>query len=89
VDLDVELTRFYGDPGAEFRGIQEAALRAIVFGDEAFVLAIMPTGGGKSLLFMLPAVASKSGVTIVIVPIVALRQDMYERASEKGIPCIE
>ena len=64
-------------------------MRAIIHGDEAFVLAIMPTGGGKSLLFMLPAAASRDGVTVVIVPMVALRQDMCERSNEMGIPCAE
>ncbi|WP_141068141.1 hypothetical protein, partial [Brucella melitensis] len=43
VDIDVELVRFYGNADAGFRGIQEAALRAIIHGDEAFILAIMPT----------------------------------------------
>jgi superfamily II DNA helicase RecQ len=38
---------------------------------------------------MLPASASQDGVTIVIVSMVALRQDMCERSSEKGIPCAE
>jgi hypothetical protein len=89
VDIDVELVQFYGNADAGFRGIQEAALRAIIHGDEAFILAIIPTGGGKSLLFMLPAVVSQDGVTIVIVPMVALRQDMCERSNEKGIPCAE
>lgn len=89
MDIDVELVRFYGNVDARFRGIQEAALRAIIYGDEAFVLAIIPTGGGKSLLFILPAVASRDGVTIVIVPIVALQQDMCERSNKKGIPYAE
>jgi superfamily II DNA helicase RecQ len=57
VDIDVELVRFYGNADAGFRGIQEAALQAIIYGDEAFILAIMPTGSSKSLLFMLPAAA--------------------------------
>jgi superfamily II DNA helicase RecQ len=73
MDIDVELVRFYGNADAGFRGIQEAALRAIIHGDEAFVLAIILIGGGKSLLFMLPVAASRDRVTIVIVPIVALR----------------
>jgi superfamily II DNA helicase RecQ len=89
VDIDVELVRFYGNADAGFRGIQEAALRAIIHGDEAFILAIIPTGGGKSLLFMLPVAVSRDRVTIVIVPIVALRQDMYKRSNEKGIPYAE
>lgn len=73
VDIDVELARFCGSADVGFRGIQEVALRAIVYGNKPFILAIMPTGGGKSLLFMLPAAASRDGVTIVIVPMVALR----------------
>jgi superfamily II DNA helicase RecQ len=60
-------------------------LQAIIYGDEAFILAIMPTGSSKSLLFMLLAAASRDEVTIVIVPIVALRQDMCKCSNEKGI----
>jgi len=41
------------------------------------------------LLFMLLAVVSQDRVTIVIVPMVALRQDMCERSNEKGILCAE
>jgi superfamily II DNA helicase RecQ len=89
MDIDMELVQFYSNADAGFRGIQEAALRAIIYGDKAFILAIMLTGGGKSLLFMLPVVALWDEVTIVIVPIVALRQDMCERSNKKGIPCAE
>jgi superfamily II DNA helicase RecQ len=64
-------------------------LRAIIYGDEVFILAIMPTGSSKSLLFMLLVAASQDGVTIVIVPIVALRQDICEHSNERGILCIE
>jgi len=74
---------------AGFRRIQEAALQAIIHNNKAFVLAIMLTGSSKSLLFMLLAVASQDRITIVIVPIVALRQDMCERSNEKGILCAE
>jgi superfamily II DNA helicase RecQ len=89
VDIDVELVRFYGNADAGFRGIQEAALRAIIYSDEVFILAIMPTGSGKSLLFMLLAAASQDGVTIVIVLMVALRQDIYEHSNERGILYVE
>jgi superfamily II DNA helicase RecQ len=64
-------------------------LQAIIYGDKAFILAIMPTGGGKSLLFMLLVAALWDGVTIVIVPIVALRQDICEHSNKKGIPYAE
>jgi superfamily II DNA helicase RecQ len=72
VDIDIELVRFYSDANARFRGIQEAALRAIIYSDKAFILAIMLTGSSKSLLFILLAVASQDEVMIVIVPMVAL-----------------
>ena len=62
-------------------------MRAIIHGDEAFVLAIMPTGGGKSLLFMLPAAASRDGVTIVVMPKIMLQEDMADRCRKDGIRC--
>jgi superfamily II DNA helicase RecQ len=64
-------------------------LQAIIYGNEVFVLAIMLTGGSKSLLFMLLAVASQDRVTIVIVLIVVLQQDMCERSNKKGILYVE
>ena len=53
------------------------------------VLGIMPTGGGKSMTFMLPAMCSPHGVTIVVVPIISLRDDMIRRCKEHGIKCAE
>ena len=54
-------------------------------------MAVMPTGGGKSLLFMLPAFLGQrhSGTTIVVVPLVPLREDLKQRCEAKGILCIE
>ncbi|KAK5711684.1 hypothetical protein LTR17_018265 [Elasticomyces elasticus] len=51
----------------------------------------MPTGGGKSLLFMLPAAigAQHGGTTVVVVPLVALRQDMKQRCDKMEIKCVE
>ncbi|KAL8798594.1 MAG: hypothetical protein Q9200_007740 [Gallowayella weberi] len=48
----------------------------------------MPTGGGKSLLFMLPAFCGSGGVTVVV-PLIALRQDLHRRCQEVGINCRE
>ena len=45
----------------------------------------MKTGGGKSLLFMLPAASSNAGVTIVIVPLNSLRDDLMNRCKKAGI----
>lgn len=47
----------------------------------------MPTGGGKSLLFMLPAWAEQGGTTVVVIPLIALRGDMMRRCKSLGILC--
>jgi superfamily II DNA helicase RecQ len=76
------------DDKAEFRGVQEAAIEAITAG-ESPVVAVMPTGAGKSLLFMLPAFAEQGGTTIVVMPLIALRGDMKKRCKKLGISCVE
>ena len=85
VNGQAELQRMYG-PDAQFRGIQQTALDAIVAGTP-YVVAIMRTGGGKSMLFMLPAAGSPGGLTVVIVPVVSLQQDMHKRCQKVGIRC--
>jgi ATP-dependent DNA helicase RecQ len=68
------LSDVFGFP--DFRPGQEEVVQAIEAGRD--VLAIMPTGGGKSLLFQLPAL-TRDGVTLVISPLFALMRDQ-ERA---------
>jgi superfamily II DNA helicase RecQ len=48
----------------------------------------MPTGGGKSMLFMLPAWVG-GGCTVVVVPLIALRRDLEQRCKRAGISCVE
>ena len=84
IDVEAELRRLYRNPHARFRGAQRAALDLIVGGCPRLVI-IMRTGGGKSLLFMLPAAASRGGVTIVVVPKIALQVNMKARCAESGI----
>lgn len=67
-----------------FRGNQEAVIRAIVRG-ESPIVQIAGTGCGKGTSFMLPAFCSPEGVTIVVVPMVALRQDLHGKCKEYGI----
>ncbi|KAH6874264.1 P-loop containing nucleoside triphosphate hydrolase protein, partial [Thelonectria olida] len=49
---------------------------------------VLPTGAGKSILFMLPAVMRETGTSIVVVPFVALMEDLVTRATAMGVDCI-
>lgn len=63
---------------------QSEAMQAIQRGESPIVV-VMPTGSGKSMLFMLPAFVQVGGVTIVVVPLKALRADVVARYSELNI----
>ncbi|MCE8544268.1 DNA helicase RecQ [Ruegeria pomeroyi] len=65
-----------------FRPGQEEIARAVAEGEN--VLAIMPTGGGKSLCFQLPALM-RGGVTVVISPLIALMRDQVRGLQEAGV----
>jgi ATP-dependent DNA helicase RecQ len=65
-----------------FRLAQEAIIQAALEGRD--VLAIMPTGGGKSICFQLPALL-KPGLTVVVSPLIALMQDQVMALQDNGI----
>ncbi len=65
-----------------FRPGQEEIVKAVTAGEN--VLAIMPTGGGKSLCFQLPALV-RDGVTVVISPLIALMRDQVRALQEAGV----
>ncbi|WP_412552700.1 DNA helicase RecQ [Shimia sp. MIT1388] len=65
-----------------FRPGQEDIVEAVTRGDN--VLAIMPTGGGKSLCYQLPALI-RGGVTVVISPLIALMRDQVRALREAGV----
>ncbi len=68
-----------------FRGSQERIISTLL--DDRDVLALLPTGGGKSLCFQIPAMA-KAGICIVVSPLIALIQDQVARLKEVGIKAI-
>ena len=80
-ELQAELKRIFGFD--EFRAGQEAVVRDALAGRD--VLALMPTGGGKSLCFQLPALL-RPGVTLVVSPLIALMQDQVRLLRDNDIP---
>ena len=74
------LQKYWGYP--DFRGIQRNIIESIASGRDT--LGLMPTGGGKSITFQVPALAEE-GVCIVITPLIALMKDQVQHLREHGI----
>src|SRR5712671_3611286 len=66
-----------------FRPLQEEIIRDALAGCDVF--ALLPTGGGKSLCFQLPALA-RPGLTVVISPLIALMKDQVDQLQASGVP---
>src|ERR1043165_6556261 len=74
------LKSFFGFDG--FKGNQEKVIRNLLNGRDTFV--IMPTGGGKSLCYQLPALLCE-GCALVVSPLIALMQDQVEALRQLGV----
>src|ERR1700683_3204319 len=81
VDLLAPLRRYWGY--STFRPLQERIVRSLLAGHDTCV--VMPTGGGKSLCYQLPALVS-GGTAVVISPLIALMQDQAMQLAQMGIP---
>ncbi len=79
-DIREVLRRTFGYPG--FLGQQEAVIEHTVAGGDSLVL--MPTGGGKSLCYQIPAIV-REGVGVVVSPLIALMRDQVEGLRQAGV----
>ncbi|KAF7086260.1 hypothetical protein CFC21_089572 [Triticum aestivum] len=80
-ELESILKQYFGY--SEFRGRQLEAIEAVLSGRDCFCL--MPTGGGKSMCYQIPALV-KTGVVLVISPLIALMENQVSSLKSKGIP---
>src|SRR5438093_13048185 len=81
VELRSALKRYFGF--TSFRPLQEEIIRDALAGKDVF--AVLPTGGGKSLCFQLPALV-RPGLTVVVSPLIALMKDQVDALKAAGVP---
>src|SRR6201993_4875590 len=80
--LLVPLQRYWGYES--FRPLQERIVGSLLGGRD--VCVVMPTGGGKSLCYQLPAAICESQTVVVVSPLIALMQDQVAQLAAMGIP---
>ncbi|MEY8848375.1 DNA helicase RecQ [Psychroserpens sp. XS_ASV72] len=73
IDIHSALKQYFGF--SKFKGLQESVIKSVVEGEDVFV--IMPTGGGKSLCYQLPALI-KEGTAIIVSPLIALMKNQVD-----------
>ncbi|MGB2640562.1 MAG: DEAD/DEAH box helicase, partial [Candidatus Acidiferrum sp.] len=81
-DLRAALRRYWGYDA--FRPLQENIVKSLLGGRDTCV--VMPTGGGKSLCYQLPAAIQSEKTVVVVSPLMALMQDQVAQLTQMGIP---
>lgn len=82
-DIQFILKKYWGYH--HFRPLQKEIIESVLAGNDT--LAILPTGGGKSICFQVPSLA-QDGICIVISPLIALMKDQVENLKKRGIPAL-
>lgn len=83
MDIHQILLKYWGY--SAFRPLQEEIINAALKGEDT--LALLPTGGGKSICFQVPALA-KEGICVVISPLIALMKDQVENLQKRDIKAV-
>ncbi len=83
MNLQTILLKYWGF--SYFRPLQEDIIRSVLEGKDT--LALLPTGGGKSLCYQVPAMASE-GICMVVTPLIALMKDQVQSLRNKGIKAV-
>jgi superfamily II DNA helicase RecQ len=82
------LQQVLGKQDVGFRSVEQEQALYAVLDNQTPLVVVLPTGGGKSLLFTLPA-CIEEGVTVVVVPYRALIEDLVQRIRDCGVDCME
>ncbi|MEM9025106.1 MAG: DEAD/DEAH box helicase, partial [Bacteroidota bacterium] len=69
----------------QFRPLQEDIIQSVLADQDT--LALLPTGGGKSICFQVPAMA-REGICLVVSPLIALMKDQVDQLNARGIPAV-
>lgn len=83
------LSKFYNDPDAKFKSPEQRAMVELAVSRSHNFLGILPTGGGKSLVFLLPSLQEEGFYTYVVVPNKVLLDDQLRKAGNAGIKAIQ
>ena len=82
-DIHHILVNYWGH--STFRPLQQEIIESVL--NQQDTLALLPTGGGKSICFQVPALAQE-GICIVVSPLIALMQDQVDQLTQRGIAAV-